>query len=93
MKYAIRDEYWWFDTHDYIDHKDSAWVKGISTAKFRERPKTPRANHTKRLSEAKLYNSSAEAKAVASLLSTSKCPASVVEISDRRLFEARLAGK
>jgi hypothetical protein len=90
MKYAIRDTYWWFDTKDYIDHKDAEWVKGISTAKFKERPKTPRAIHTTRLSKAKLYNSSAEATAVANLIGTPECPASVVEVSDKTLFQARL---
>lgn len=93
MNYAIQDTYWWFDTNDYIDHKDTEWVQGISTAQFRQQPKTPRAIHTKLLSKAKLYNTSAEAMAVASLLSTPKCPAEVILISDKRLFEAKLKGK
>ncbi len=94
MKYAIQDTYWWFDTNDYVDHKETRWVQGIMTAKFKERNKTPCAVHTELLSEAKIYDTADEAAAVASLLSRLKFPSEiVVMISDKRLFEARLAGK
>jgi hypothetical protein len=92
MKYAIQDEYWWFDTRDYIDHKDTGWVYSIIMPKFKDRKKNPSVSHTQKLSEAKLYDTSEEATAVAKIISTPKCPAEVILINDKRLFEAKLKG-
>ena len=95
MKYALLDTYWWFDTNDYIDHKESKWVQGITPRKFMSRPATmfQRTVRTKLLSEAKLYDTADEAAAVASLLHDPDAPTEIVVISDRRLFEARLKGE
>jgi hypothetical protein len=92
MKYAIQDTYWWFDTNDYIDHKSTKWIQKISMPAFKERPKVPRIMHTKLLSEAKLYNTADEAAAVASIIHNPDAPSDIVEISDKRLFEAKLRG-
>ena len=92
MKYAIQSEYWWFDTHEYIDRKNLGWVQRIYTAKFKEKNKTPRVHHVQSLSEAKLYDTFEQAEAVAHLISSPKTPAEVVVISDKRLFEAKLKG-
>jgi len=94
MKYALQEEYWWFETHEYIDRKSLGWVQAIRSPKYKERPKKFHANHTDKLCEAKLYNSFEEAEAVSHLLvdKDKGTKAEVVVISDKRLFEAKLKG-
>lgn len=93
-KYAILDTYWKFDTSEYIDKHESAWVAGVQFNGFTDGESMPTLQYTHALGEAKIYTDFAEASMLVDLITVPPaCTARVVQVSDKEIFESRLSGK
>jgi len=91
MKYAVRDSYFWFDTHEYIDHFTTAWVRNYFYDKKLSRAQ--RVMHTEFLSDALLFDNPMEAARIANDISTPECPARMVQVTEKDIFKAKLGQK